>query len=147
MIAAICLVGCGRAQESFQTVQMCVGNERGVAELKNVMMTVAQSEGLRFIDNSEQQGVELKAIGADKAVKRDAASVIDFHIEGASGMGVTAGNLGLRTYQIGLGFTEGDDPAEAHRLADQLIRALSRRWDVQRVAPGKGLFPMKTCGD
>ena len=135
IVAAISLIGCSRAQESFETIQMCVGNHRGVAELKNVMMTVAQSEGLQFIDNSAQQGTALKDIGADKALKRDAASVIDFYIEGANGMGVTAGNLGLPPYQVGLGFTEGDDPAKAHRLADQLVRALSQRWDVQRIPP------------
>jgi hypothetical protein len=146
IVAAISLNGCGQAQESFRSVQICVGNQQGVADLKNVMTTVAQSEGLQFIDNSAEQALELKDIGADKALKRDAASAIDFHIEGANGLGVTAGNLGLPPYQVGLGFTEGDDPSKAHRLADQLLRAMSRRWDVQSIGPGKGILPMKSCG-
>lgn len=146
IVAAIALSGCGRAQESFLTIQMCVGNQQGVAELKNVMMAVAQSEGLRFIDDSAEQGKQLSDIGADKALKRDSALTIDFHIEGANGLGATAGNLGLPPYQVGLGVTEGSDPAKAHRLADQLVGLLSRRWDVQKVAPGKGVSPMKTCG-
>jgi len=85
-------------------------------------------------------------MGADKALKRDVASAIDFHIEGANGLGVTAGNLGLPPYQVGMGFTEGTDPPRAHRLAHELIRALSPRWDVQKLAPGTRVLPMKTCG-
>jgi len=146
MVMAVSLNGCTRAQEAFETVQICVGNERGVADLKRAMMTVAEAEGLQFIDNSAQQRMELKAIEADKALNRDAASAIDFHIEGKSGMGATAGNLGLPPYQIGLGFTEGDDPAKAHQLADRLINALSQRWAVQRIPHGEGVLPMKTCG-
>ena len=145
-VAVVALNGCARAQEAFQTVQMCVDNQRGVAELMNVMRTVAHSEGLQFIDNSAQQGVDLKNMGADKALGRDAAYAIDFHIEGESGLGATAGNLGLPPYQVGLGFTEGDDPAKAHKLANKLIRELSRRWDVQKVALTKGILPMKSCG-
>lgn len=144
--AAIALNGCSRAQEGFETVQICVGNQQGVAALKNVMAAVAQAEGLQFIDNGAQQAGDLKAIGADKALKRDVALAIDFHIEGPNGLGVTAGNLGLPPYQVGIGFTEGNDAARAHRLADQLIGALSQRWDVQPLAPGTGVMPMKTCG-
>ncbi len=110
------------------------------------MRTVALSEGLQFVDNSAQQAVELKNMGADKALGRDAAFAIDFHIEGANGLGATAGNLGLPPYQVGLGFTQGDDPAKAHRLADKLIRALAERWDVQRVGLTKGVSLMESCG-
>jgi hypothetical protein len=145
IVTAVLLIGCARGQVAFQTVQMCVGNQQGMAELKNVMMTVAHAEGLQFIDNSARAAVELKAVGADKALKRDVDSAIDFHIEGAGGTGVTAGNLGLLPYQVRLGFTEGGDPAKAHQLADTLVRALSQRWEVQTVPPGEGILPMKTC--
>jgi hypothetical protein len=145
IVPAILLVACGRGQGAFETVQICVRNQQGVAHLKNVMMTVARTEGLQFIDNSAQQGAELKAVGADKLLKRGADTAIDFHIEGAGGMGVTAGNLGLLPYQVGLGFTEGGDPSKAHRLAEKLISELSQRWEVQRIPPGEGIMSMKTC--
>ena len=146
MICAQALNGCSRAQEAFETVQICVGNEQGVAALKNVMVAVARSEGLQFIDNSAQQASDMKAIDADKALKRDVALAIDFRIEGPNGLGVTAGNLGLPPYQVGMGFTEGDDGPKAHQLADRLIGTLSQRWDVQRFTHGKGVMPMKACG-
>jgi hypothetical protein len=85
-------------------------------------------------------------MGADKLLKRDAALSIDVHIEGKGGMGVTAGNLGLRPYQVALGFTAGSDEAKAHRLSDQLVQALSQRWHVETIPQGKGAFPMKSCG-
>lgn len=144
--AAMALNGCSRAKEAFETAQICVGNQQGVAALKSVMAAAAQSEGLRFIDNSAQQAGDLKAIGADEVLKRDVALAIDFHIEGTNGLGVTAGNLGLPPFQVGMAFTEGNDPPKAHRLADQLIGALSQRWNVQRLAPGTSVLPMKTCG-
>ena len=111
------------------------------------MRTVAQSENLQFIDNSAQQGSDLKAMGADKLLKHDASFAIDLHIEGKGGMGVTAGNLGLPPYQVALGFTEGSDAAKAHKLSDQLTRELSQRWHVESVPQGMGALPMKSCGD
>ena len=59
-IAAVALNGCSRAQQAFEAVQMCVDDQDGVADLKNIMSAVAQSEGLQFIDNGTQQGAELK---------------------------------------------------------------------------------------
>jgi hypothetical protein len=142
----ITLGGCSRAQESFLSVQTCVADQQGVAELKDMMRSTAQSEGLQFIDNSAQQASALKDVGADKALKRDVSRAIDVHIEGKDGLGVTAGNLGLPPYQVALGFTEGADPAKAHRLSDRLVQTLSQRWHVEVVPAGEGAMPMKTCG-
>ena len=143
---ASCFAGCSGAQNAFEQVQMCIGDERGVAELESLMRSAAQSENLQFIDNSAQQAQDLKDVGADKALKRDVSRAIDLHIEGESGLGVTAGNLGLPPYQVGLGFTEGRDPAKAHRLANRLISSLSQHWTVQRVPSSQGILPMKGCG-
>jgi hypothetical protein len=136
---------CAGPQEAFQLVQLCVADERGVLELKRIMRAVAQSENLQFIDNSAQQGKSLKAMGADKALGRDASRGIDVHIEGENGLGVTAGNLGLPEYQVALGFTEGTNPSMARALSNELINALSKRWRVEVVPLGKGAMPMKAC--
>lgn len=143
---ANCFAGCAGAQSAFEQVQMCVGDERGVAELKSVMRAVAQSENLRFIDNSDEQAKDVKDVGADKALERNVSRAIDLHIEGESGLGVTAGNLGLQQYQVGLGFTEGRDPAKAHRLANRLITSLSQHWNVQHVPSSQGILSMRGCG-
>ena len=142
----ISLQGCSPAQESFLSVQMCVTDSQGVAELKDVMRAVAQAEGLQFLDNSAQQAKTLKNLDADKALGRDVSLAIDVHIEGKNGLGVTAGNLGLPPYQVALGFTEGDDPAKAHRLSDRLVKVLSQRWHVETIPSDKGAMPMKSCG-
>ena len=136
--------GCAGPQEAFQNVQLCIADERGVLELKRIMRAVAQSKNLEFIDNSARQGENLKAMGADKALGRDASRAIDVHIEGENGMGVTAGNLGLPEYQVALGFTEGTNPSMARVLSNELIKALSQRWHVEVVPLGKGAMPMKT---
>jgi len=142
----LCAFKCSRAQESFLSLQMCVFDENGIDQLKSVMHTLAKSENLKFIDNSAATGQALKNIGADKAMSRDASLAVDLHIEGQGGLGVTAGNLGLPPYQIALGFTEGSEPGRAHKLAHHVVQALSKRWQVEQVAQGKGVFPMKTCG-
>jgi hypothetical protein len=124
---------------------MCVVNDRGVAELKTLMRAAAASENLQFIDNSANAASDLKEIGADKLLHRDASLAIDVHIEGEHGLGATAANLGLPPYQVSLGFTEGRDPAKAHRLSKQLIEALSKHWRVEAIPSGKGAMPMKSC--
>jgi hypothetical protein len=138
--------GCSPAQTPFRTVQICVADQQGVAKLKGLMREAAASERLQFIDNSVHQGNALKHIGADKLLKRDASLALDVHIEGNSGMGVTAGNLGLPPYQVALGFTEGADAAKAHRLSARLIQALSKNWHVETIPVDKGAIPMKSCG-
>jgi hypothetical protein len=64
---------------------MCVVDDRGVAELKGLMRATAVSEHLQFIDNSAYTAGQLKEIGADKLLHRDAALSIDVHIEGERG--------------------------------------------------------------
>jgi hypothetical protein len=110
------------------------------------MRVAAASERLQFIDNSAQQARDLKYIGADKLLKRDASLAIDVHIEGNSGMGVTAGNLGLPPYQVAIGFTEGADALKAHRLAARLIQAPSQQWHVVTIPVDKDAMPIKNCG-
>jgi hypothetical protein len=142
----LCLQGCSPTQESFLTIQTCVVNQQGVALLKSTMHAVAKAENLEFIDNSLQQGSELKMMGAEERLKRDAALAIDVHIDGAGGIGVTASNLGLPSYQVAVGFTNGSDAAKAHLLARRLVQALSKQWQVETIPQGSGVSPMKTCG-
>ncbi len=143
---AILIEGCSPTQTAFRSLQICVVDQRGVAILKGLMREAAAFERLQFIDNSARQGRDLKYIGADGLLKRDASLAIDIHIEGNGGMGVTAGNLGLPAYQVAIGFTEGADPAKAHRLAARLIQVLAKQWQVETISVHKGAMPMKSCG-
>ena len=143
---ALIFQGCSKTQEPFLMVQMCLVDQAGVLQFKSVMHSIAKLEDLKYIDNSAQQGANLKIMGADKLLKQDAALAIDVHLEGDRALGVSAGNLGLPPYQVALGFTEGSDAAKAHRLSDQLVKALSQLWQIETVPQGKGAFPMSSCG-
>jgi len=125
---------------------MCVHNQEGVENLKDVMRTAADAEKLEFVDASSETGASMRATGADKALKRDPARAINVGIKGAGGTFVLGGNLGLPPYQVALGFGTGSDPAKAHQLSDRLVRSLSESWDVKTVPQSEGVLPMKDCG-
>ena len=144
--AIFLLQGCARSQEAFLSIQTCVVDQNGLDELARVMRDIAHSERLQFIDNSAAMRESLKATAADRHAGIVIDHAVDLHIEGKGGMGVTASNLSLPSYQVALGFTEGSEPNKAHRLAEQLTQELKQRWNVQKVARGKGVFPMKSCG-
>jgi len=143
---SIFLDGCGRSQEAFLTVGVCAGDQGGVEQVLETMRATAKSAGLKFIDQSAETRANLENVDANKSLKYGADSLVDAHIEGAGGMGVTASNLGLPPFQIALGFTAGSDSAKGHHLADQLVRALSERWHVQKIPEGEGVRPLKECG-
>lgn len=145
--AEVVLTGCSRTQSAFEQVQICVEDARGLAELKKLMEAVSQAENLHFIDNSASQARQLSDVGAGRALGHDVSHAIDLHIEGEDGLGVTATNLGLPTYQVGLGFAEGSDPTKARHLADHLVGRLSQHWSVQPVPSDQGIVPMKDCRD
>ena len=146
-IGIILLSGCTKQRdETFLTVQMCVHDQAGVTHLKDVMRAAAKAENLQFVDASLETGESLKAMGADKALKRDASLAINVGIKGKGGTFVMGGNLGLPPYQVALGFGTGSDAAKAHQLSERLVRLLSDEWAVKAVPQGKGVFPMASCG-
>ena len=144
---ALCAFKCSRAQEEFLAVQVCLVDEGASTQFAEIMREVARSEGLRFVDGSAETRDYLKDVRDKGQVKLDHVPTINMGIEGEHGLGVTAGNLGLPSNQVALGFTAGRNAAKAHKLADQLVQALSQRWHVQTVPKGQGSFPMTSCGE
>jgi hypothetical protein len=142
---ALPLQGCARTQESFLTIQICLGDRQGVTLFLDTMREIAKAENLTFIDGSTKTATGFRTMGADKHLKQDPARIIHVGIEGGGGMGVTAGNLGLPPYQVALGFTEGAEAGKAHRLAKRIVQALSQYWQVETVLAGKGALPMERC--
>ena len=143
----LCAAKCSRAQEEFLAVQVCLVDEGGATQFTEIMREVARSEGLRFVDGSAETRDYLKDVRDKGQVKLDHVPTINMGIEGEHGLGVTAGNLGLPSNQVALGFTAGRNAAKAHKLADHLVHALSQRWHVQTVPKGQGSFPMTSCGE
>ncbi len=109
------------------------------------MRRVASSEGLQFVDYSAGTKEALNATRNENLVKLNHVPTINVGIEGKGGLGVTAGNLGLPSDQVALGFTAGANEAKARRLSDTLVKALSQHWQVKKIARGKGVFPMNAC--
>lgn len=136
---------CSRAQEEFLAVQVCLVDEGGATQFAEIMREVARSEGLRFVDGSAETRDYLKDVREKGQVKLDHLPTINMGIEGEHGLGVTAGNLGLPSNQVALGFTAGRNATKAHKLADHLVQALSQRWRVQTVPKGQGSFAMSSC--
>ena len=142
---ALCAFKCSRAQEAFLTVQVCLAGKGGVAQFEKILREVAHSEELTFVDNSAATKDYLQDVRDKGLVKLDHAPTINMSIEGKRGLGVTAGNIGLPTNQVAIGFTAGANATKAHKLADHLVQALSQLWQVQTVPKGQGVFPMNSC--
>lgn len=145
-LMALCAAKCSRSQEEFLAIQLCLVDEDGAIEFTKVMREVARSERLSFVDNSTETMDYLNDVRNKGQVKLDYVPTINMGIEGENGLGVTAGNLGLPSNQVALGFTAGRNTAKAHKLANHLVQALSQRWHVQTVPKGQGSFPMSSCG-
>lgn len=138
---------CSHPQEEFMAVQVCLVDEGGAAKFTEIMREVAQSEGLRFLDGSAETRDYLKDVRDKGQVKLEHIPTINMGIEGEDGLGVTAGNLGLPSNQVALGFTAGRDPSKARRLAKHLVRALSQQYRVQTVPHRQGSFALSSCGE
>ena len=134
------LHGCAPGKRPFLMVQVCLRDEQNLGLFTSMMKSIAQSESMNFIDNSAATQNELASLKANPNSR-----VINIGVERKDGMGMSAGNLGLPSYQVALGFSEGSSSSEAHRFSDVVVAALKQRWHVEAVKPGKGALPMKTC--
>lgn len=143
--AACVMLGCARTQQAFLTLRVCPVTQQSVGQLSSMMRNAAESENLRFIDNSQKARASLEVVGTGNNKNIDVARLVDLHIEGEKGLGATASNLGLPPDQIAIGFTSGADDKKARRLSRRLIQDLSSRWDVQTVPQGQGVVPTDGC--
>ena len=137
-------LGCHEGKRPFRIVQLCLGDRQNLVQFTNILRSVAQLEGMAFIDGSDSTEQDLKAMGH----KIDPATpTINLGVERKDGMGLTAGNLGLPHYQVALGFSEGSSTSDAKRFADMVVGKLEEHWHVEFVPdPAKaGAAPLKNC--
>lgn len=139
------MFGCSPTQKAFLTIRVCPVTQQGIGRLSEIMREAAESESLRFFDDSQRARTELETVGAGDDTNIDLARLVDLHIEGKKGLGATASNLGLPPDQIAIGFTSGADRKKARRLSERLVRNLSSQWDVQTVPQGQGVLPSDGC--
>lgn len=141
----VTLSGCGRAQEPFKMVQLCVNNMEGLEQLRAELQSIAASEHLQFQDASQHTEAELKAMKYPGNERTLGSPVVNIQMGRQDGLGVGVGNLGLPGYQLALGFTAGSNEAEARSFASKVIADLEKRWSVHMVPDGKGALPMEGC--
>lgn len=134
------LSGCV-GKQPFLEVQLCLHDEQNLELFVGTMKSISQSQGMDYVDRSAASQSELTALNASPNY-----SLINISAFRKDNVGWGAGNLGLSAYEIGLGFSEGTNPAEAHRFADMVVATLKKKWTVYVVPSGRGALPMKNCG-
>ena len=140
------LSGCGTGKRPFLIAQVCLRNDQDVAAFEREMSSIAGVEGARFIDGSANTQKGLEAIDnphVNKILMSRPLVNIGFDI--GEGVGVTAGNLGMPGYQVALGFSEGSNSTNAHRLANAVVGKLAEHWRVETQSGNTGAKGMKDC--
>jgi hypothetical protein len=125
-------------------VQLCLKDDRGISDFFSNMRQIAAENKMKFLDRSEDTRADFEAIQNDGGPKLT-GPVIQVTVERPDGPGVTATNLGLYPYQVALGFWQGQDKFEAHRLAGSVISRLSTHWTIYRVPNEGSALPLPGC--
>jgi hypothetical protein len=146
IILSSALSGCSQGKRPFLIAQLCLRDAQDRAAFVRELESIARSEGMTVIDNSENTQKELRAIGssAERSMSRP---VINMGVEHGQGVGLTANNVGTPGGEVAIGFSEGSNPPEAHRFAELVVGKLKEHWQVETVPdPAKsGALPMADC--
>ncbi|MXP43958.1 hypothetical protein [Allopontixanthobacter sediminis] len=135
-------------------IQFCLESPNEIPAFTIFMRELAKEHEMRFYDRSRETHIELQSLRDrhlelqspasdnenvplnDRTVNIGAARGDDFSFG--------AGNLGMPTDQVVIGFN-GNDFKAAHAFADIAVEKLSDRWNVKEVAAGQGAFPVAHC--
>ena len=127
------------------TIQFCVHDRAGAAELVSDLKDIASLKHIKFSDSSTSTANDLEASGYRGRERIDGSPVINVGVLRNDGLFVGGGNLGLPGYQVQLGFTEGSDRTQSNRFAEEVVARLRRRWPVRALSPGSAATPMADC--
>lgn len=143
---SLSLLACADGKEGpFLTAQLCVRNEDGLMQLVAELKAVAAAKGMMFVDNSADTQRDLEVVGYADRYRTDGDPVFNVAVKRRDGPGVGATNLGLPSYQIALGFTEGINRVEAEKFTNEVISTLEKYWFVEKLPAGVGATPNSTC--
>jgi hypothetical protein len=142
-IVAMLAEGCSQGQAPSRTVQLCLAGPQEIPVFVSFMNAIAQQHQLEFTDRSGQTEAELRSINNNNLL------IAHPHVNiGANRNGefsFIAGNLGLPTRQMAIGFN-GHDAASARQFANAAVAELSKRWRIVEVQQGRGARPLPDCG-
>jgi hypothetical protein len=98
---------------------------------------------MTFTDYSQETKADLNEIR--KTVP--ATPIVNLNVGAfdSDGVGFGAGDMGMSSNQVVVGFSEGSNSSKAHRLADEVVNKLKSHWQVETVPSGSGAFPNPNC--
>lgn len=138
------LADCSQGKHPFRMVQFCLAGPQEIPAFTSFMNEIAQSYRMKFFDRSGQTQDELKNFASDNKNVPVNDRAVNIGAERGSAFSFGAGNLGLPTDQIAIGFN-GDDLHEAKAFADATVQKLSTKWHVHEVPQERGALPLSQC--
>ena len=142
LVAAV--AGCSEGKHPFRMVQLCLTGPQEIPAFTSFINEIAQSYQMEFFDRSGQTHDELQSLATVNKNTPVNARAINIGAERGSEFSFSAGNLGLPTNQIAIGFN-GDDPNEAKAFSDVAVDRLSTKWRIHEVPQGSGALPLTRC--
>lgn len=133
-----------RSRRPFLTIEVCLKTDEQIPVFVRELHSVAQSEGMTFLDNSARTQKELESTGERIPQAKPIHSIINIDVGRGDGMGVGAVNVGLPGGQVALGFSEGRDIQESRQFADKVVGMLKSKWATEVVTSG-GAQGMVNC--
>lgn len=138
------LAGCSEGKHPFRMIQFCIAGPQEIPAFTSLMNEIAQSYSMEFSDRSGQTHDELKSLASDNKSVPVNDRAVNIGAERGSEFSFGAGNLGLPTNQIAIGFN-GNDLEKSKAFADAVVKELSTRWRVHEVPQGRGALPLSRC--
>lgn len=141
------LIGsCGSSERpTFLQVQLCVVDNQGLMAFVNLVKEVARAEKMTFIDGSEETLRAYRLFRDESPYFHFSEPVTNIGIEQGDETMLIGGNIQEQSYNIVIGFSEGQTPSEGRNFAQKIVAVLKQRWPVETVPAGQGAFPMESC--
>ena len=144
VIAIVGVGGCAEGKNPFRRVQFCLENSGEIPAFTTFMREISDEHQMQFYDRSRDTHRELTSLAADSENVPLNDRTVNIGAQHGDDFSFGAGNLGMPTDQIVIGFN-GEDLKAARAFADSAVEKLSGRWKVKEVASGKGAFPLTNC--
>lgn len=108
------------------------------------MQSIAGERGLKYIDGSAESMRGLRQAGVTADNMHTSGGLIHIAVEGEKGA-LTAGNMGLNLYEVGIGFGYEPDAKGAQSFVELVTSRLGQSWAVRSVPLDQGMFPDPSC--
>ena len=136
--------GCTEGKHPFRMVQFCLGSSSEIPGFTRFMRDLASEYQMQFYDRSEETHQELRDLASQNENIPLNDRTINFGAQRGDDFSFGAGNLGMPTDQVVIGFN-GTDVKASRSFANDTVERLSARWPVKEVPAGQGAFPLPNC--